>query len=237
MIRERDISIVTGGNKGIGKSIALKLAKENHDIIIFGRDEESLKSTSNEIKDTGVNCEYFKGDVADEKFVIDSVKKIITKYGKIDNLINNAGTSVFKKVIDASSDEFKKQINANLYGIFNFSRAVLPNMIEKKSGAIINIVSLAGKNSFIGGAMYSASKHAALGFTKSLMLEVRGFNIRVAAICPGSVDTEFFNGSSINPDRNKILKPEDIAETVLLILKLAVRALISEVDIRPTNPN
>ncbi len=237
MIREKEISIVTGGNKGIGKNIALKLAKEDHDIIIFGRDEESLKSTSNEIKDTGVKCEYFKGDVADEKFVIDSVNKIITKYGKINNLINNAGTSVFKKVIDASSEEFKKQINANLYGIFNFSRAVLPKMIEKKSGAIINIVSLAGKNSFIGGAMYSASKHAALGFTKSLMLEVRGFNIRVAAICPGSVDTEFFNNSSINPDRNKILKPEDIAETVLLILKLPVRALISEVDIRPTNPN
>ena len=237
MIREKEISIVTGGNKGIGKNIALKLAKEDHDIIIFGRDEESLKSTSNEIKDTGVKCEYFKGDVADEKFVIDSVNKIITKYGKINNLINNAGTSIFKKVIDASSEEFKKQINANLYGIFNFSRAVLPKMIEKKSGAIINIVSLAGKNSFIGGAMYSASKHAALGFTKSLMLEVRGFNIRVAAICPGSVDTEFFNNSSINPDRNKILKPEDIAETVLLILKLPVRALISEVDIRPTNPN
>ena len=237
MIREKEISIVTGGNKGIGKNIALKLAKEDHDIIIFGRDEESLKSTSNEIKDTGVKCEYFKGDVADEKFVIDSVNKIITKYGKINNLINNAGTSVFKKVIDASSEEFKKQINANLYGIFNFSRAVLPKMIEKKSGAIINIVSLAGKNSFIGGAMYSASKHAALGFTKSLMLEVRGFNIRVAAICPGSVDTEFFNNSSINPDRSKILKPEDIAETVLLILKLPVRALISEVDIRPTNPN
>ena len=237
MIREKEISIVTGGNKGIGKKIALKLAKEDHDIIIFGRDEESLKSTSNEIKDTGVKCEYFKGDVADEKFVIDSVNKIITKYGKINNLINNAGTSVFKKVIDASSEEFKKQINANLYGIFNFSRAVLPKMIEKKSGAIINIVSLAGKNSFIGGAMYSASKHAALGFTKSLMLEARGFNIRVAAICPGSVDTEFFNNSSINPDRSKILKPEDIAETVLLILKLPVRALISEVDIRPTNPN
>ena len=109
-------------------------------------------------------------------------------------------------------------------------------MIEKKSGAIINIVSLAGKNSFVGGAMYSASKHAALGFTKSLMLEVREFNIRVAAICPGSVDTEFFNGSSMNPNRDKILKPEDIAETVLLILKLPVRALISEVDIRPTNP-
>jgi len=236
MTKVNEISIVTGGNRGIGKSIALKLAKENHDVIVFGRDEESLKKTSNEIKDIGVKCEYYIGDVADEVFVNNSMKKIIEKYGKIDNLINNAGTSVFKKVVDASLDEFKKQVNANLYGIFNFSKAVLPKMIERKSGAIINIVSLAGKNSFVGGTMYSASKHAALGFTKSLMLEVREYNIRVAAICPGSVDTEFFNGSSMNPNRDKILKPDDIAETVISILKLPARALISEIDIRPTNP-
>ena len=236
MTKVNEISIVTGGNRGIGKSIALRLAKENHDVIVFGRNEESLKKTSNEIANTGGKCEYYIGDVADEVFVNESIRKIFEKYEKIDNLINNAGTSVFKKVGDATLDEFKKQVNANLYGIFNFSKAVLPKMIEKKSGAIINIVSLAGKNSFVGGAMYSASKHAALGFTKSLMLEVREFNIRVAAICPGSVDTEFFNGSSMNPNRDKILKPEDIAETVLLILKLPVRALISEVDIRPTNP-
>lgn len=236
MTKVNEISIVTGGNRGIGKSIALRLAKENHDVIVFGRNEESLKKTSNEIKDIGVKCEYYIGDVADEVFVNNSMKKIIEKYGKIDNLINNAGTSVFKKVVDASLDEFKKQVNANLYGIFNFSKAVLPKMIERKSGAIINIVSLAGKNSFVGGTMYSASKHAALGFTKSLMLEVREYNIRVAAICPGSVDTEFFNGSSMNPNRDKILKPDDIAETVISILKLPARALISEIDIRPTNP-
>jgi len=236
MTKEKEISIVTGGNRGIGKSIAIKLAKENHDVIIFGRDEKTLKNTSDELINLGARSEYFRGDAADEKFVKDSVNKIFEKYGKIDNLINNAGTSVFKKVIDASLDEFKEQINPNLYGIFNFSKAVLPIMTEKKSGAIINIISLAGKNSFVCGAMYSASKHAALGFTKSLMLEVREFNIRVAAICPGSVDTEFFNGSSMKPNRDKILKPEDIAETVTLILKLPVRALISEVDLRPTNP-
>ncbi len=236
MIKEKEISLVTGGNRGIGKSIALRLAEEKHDIIIIGRDEKSLKKTSAEIIETGGSCDYFKGDVADETFVRNSVDEIIKKYGKIDNLINNAGTNVFKKAIDASLDEFKIQIEANLYGIFNYSKAVLPNMIERKSGAIINIVSLAGKNSFVGGAMYSASKHAALGFTKSLMLEVREYDIRVSAVCPGSVDTEFFSGSAIKPNRNKILKPDDIAETVISILRLPVHALISEVDIRPTNP-
>ncbi len=233
---ERDLSIVTGGNRGIGKGIALRLAKENHDVIIFGRDKEALKETESEIKDLGVQCEYFTGDVADEHFVNDSVQKIIGKYGKVDHLINNAGTRVFKKVVDATLDDFKKQMNPNVFGVFNFTKAVLPGMISRKSGSIINIGSLAGKNSFVTGAMYSATKHALLGFTRSLMLEVREYNIRTAVICPGSVDTEFFSGTSMKPNKDKILKPDDIAETVIAILKLPVHALISEVDIRPTNP-
>ncbi len=233
---ERELSIVTGGNRGIGKGIALRLAKEGHDVIITGRDVEALKKTEKEIKDIGVSCEYYTGDVADENFADETVKTIIEKYGKVDHLINNAGTRVFKKVIDASLDDFKKQVDANLYGVFNFTKAALPGMIERKKGSVINIISLAGKNSFVTGSMYSASKHAALGFTKSLMLEVREYNIRVAAICPGSVDTEFFDGSGMKPNKDKILKPDDVADALLAIIKLPARALISEIDLRPTNP-
>lgn len=230
-----ELSIVTGASRGIGKGIALKFAKENHDLMLFGRDENALKKTLTEVRQFDVNAEYFIGDVADNIFVNNSINKILDKYGKVDHLINNAGIGIFKKIIDASLEEFQKQINANLYGIFNFTKSVLPGMIKNKRGSIINVLSLAGKNSFVGGSMYSASKHAALGFTRSLMLEVREYNIRVAAICPGSVDSEF-NSPGNKPDRNKILKPEDIADTILTILKLPVRALISEVDIRPTNP-
>lgn len=230
-----ELTIVTGASRGIGRGIALRLAKEKHDLMLFGRDESALDETLIEVKKHGVTAEYFSGDVVYYDFVKNSVDKILEKYGKVDHLINNAGIGIFKKVIDASLDEFKTQINANLYGIFNFTKAVLPGMIQNRNGSIINILSLAGKNSFIGGSMYSASKHAALGFTRSLMLEVREYNIRVAAICPGSVDTGF-NSPGNKPERNKIIKPEDIAETILTILKLPVRALISEVDIRPTNP-
>ncbi len=133
-------------------------------------------------------------------------------------------------------DDFKKQVDVNLYGVYNFSKAVLNGMIQNKSGAIINIASLAGKNSFPTGTMYSATKHAVLGFTRSLMLEVREYNIRVAAICPGSVNTEFFDNTHMTPNTAKILQSDDVAETVLAILKLPVHALISEVDIRPRNP-
>jgi 3-oxoacyl-[acyl-carrier protein] reductase len=108
-------------------------------------------------------------------------------------------------------------------------------MIQRKSGSIINIASLAGKNSFVGGTMYSATKHALLGFTRSLMLEVRQYDIRVAAVCPGSVYTEFGSGLQTNR-KDYILHIEDVAHAVSAIMKLPVTALMSEIDLRPTNP-
>ena len=232
----KDISIVTGASRGIGRGIAHRLAKEKHNVLIFGRDAASLRKVEKELRELGAETESFAGDVVNEKFVNESIEIILTKYGRIDHLINNAGIGIMKKVVDASMDDFRKQIDANLYGIFNFTRAVLPSMIKRKNGSIINILSLAAKNAFVGGAMYCASKHAALGFTKSLMLEVREYNIRVAAICPGSVDTEFSHGTIQSKNIDKILKPEDIAEAVISVMKLPGRALISEIDIRPTNP-
>ncbi len=232
----RELTLVTGGNKGIGRGIAIRFARENHDVMIVGRDINALKSAQQEIKNIGVECEYFVGDVSDEKFAHDAVKKIEEKFGKIDHLINNAGLGIFSKIADAKLEDFKKQVDANLYGVFNFTKAVIPGMSKRKNGSIINIASLAGKNSFVGGAMYSATKHAVLGFSRSLMLEVREYNIRVAAICPGSVDTGFFSDKESKPNVDKILKPEDIAETILTVIKMPVRAMVSEIDIRPTNP-
>ena len=236
MSNNKELTIVTGASRGIGKAIALKFAKENYDVMIFGRDVEALKKVQAEILEKSVQCEFFVGDAADENFVKESVSKIIEKYGKIDHLINNAGIGIFKKLIESNLEDFKKQINVNLYGIYNFTKAVADKMIDRKSGSIINIASLAGKNSFVGGTMYSASKHAVLGFTRSLMLELREFNIRVAAICPGSVSTEFFGGPGRHPNADKILKADDVAEAVMTILRLPVTALISEIDLRPTNP-
>ena len=232
----KELAIVTGASRGIGMGIALRFADEGKDVMLFGRDEEALKKVEEKVKSKNVNSEIFTGDVADENFVRESVKVILKKYEKIDHLINNAGTRVFKKIAEASLDDFKKQVDANLYGVFNFAHEVLPSMIERKSGSIINIASLAGKNSFATGAMYSATKHAVLGFTKSLMLEVREYNIRVASVCPGSVNTEFFNGTSMKPNKDKILQVEDVAEVISSIIKLPVRALASDIDIRPTNP-
>lgn len=233
---KKELTIVTGASRGIGKGIALRLAKEGHDLMLFGRNKTELEKVNQEVIAFNVKTEMFLGDAADTKFVNESVNKIIKTYGKVDHLINNAGMGILKKFVDSNLDEFKKQIDVNLYGVYNFTKAVIENMIANRKGSIINISSLAGKNAFVGGTMYGATKHALMGFTKSLMLEVREYDIRVAAICPGSVETDFNPNREIVAEKKKILLPEDVAETVVLILNMPIRGLVSEIDIRPTNP-
>lgn len=234
---KREVSVVTGASRGIGKAIAVKLAMEGHDVALFGRDKEKLESVQKEISKLGVDSLIFVGNVADEKFVNESISKVIEKFGKVDHLINNAGVGIFKKFVDSSLDDFKLQMDANVYGVYNFTRAVIESMIERKSGSVINIASMAGKSGFKFGTTYSATKHAVMGFTRSLMLEVREFDIRVAAVCPGSVVTDMIMNTPIQPkSQEKVLGAEDVAEMVSSIIKLPSRALVSEIEIRPNNP-
>ncbi|MFA3781547.1 SDR family oxidoreductase [Melioribacteraceae bacterium 4301-Me] len=234
---DAQVSLVTGASRGIGRAIAIKLAGEKHKLAIFGRDKEKIEQTVETIKKMGSEALPFIGDVADPMFVNEAVNQVLLSFGKVDNLINNAGIGIFKKFIDSSLEEFKKQIEVNVYGIYNFTKAVIDNMISNNSGTIINISSLAGKNGLAYGTMYSASKHAVMGFSKSLMHEVREFNIRVVTVCPGSVATEFISGTEIEPrNLEKVLSAEDIAEVVASIINLPMRATVSEIEIRPTNP-
>ncbi len=234
---DNQVSLVTGASRGIGKAIAKKLAGDGHSLALFGRDTDKLKEVKDELQKDSNKVEIFSGDVADEEFVFGSVKKVIEQFGGVDHLINNAGVAYFKRFVDSNLDEFKRQIDTNLYGIYNFTKAVINHFIERKSGSVINISSLAGKNGFIGGTMYSATKHAVMGFSKSLMLEVRDHNIRVCTICPGSVATDLLIGTNMEPSKvEKILSPVDVAETVSTFIKLPSRANMSEIDIRPTNP-
>jgi 3-oxoacyl-[acyl-carrier protein] reductase len=235
---EKEVVLVTGASRGIGKAIALKLARQNYEVVIFGRDTNKLKEVSDQLSEYSTGQLSFAGEVSDTLFVNDSVSKVIAKYGRVDHLINNAGYAVFEKFVDSSIEQFKKQIDANVYGIYNFCKAVVDTMIERKNGSIINISSIAGKNGFVRGSMYAATKHAVQGFTKSLMLELREYNIRVASVCPGSVATEMIIDSPMQPPNvSKILNPENIADVVESIIKLPLNACVSEVEIRPTNPS
>jgi 3-oxoacyl-[acyl-carrier protein] reductase len=175
--------------------------------------------------------------VSDEAAVRAFATVVRDRLGPVDVLVNNAGLAHFGPVAEMSVEDFDETMAVNVRGTFLMTRAFLPDMLERRDGHIINIASLAGRNPVPQAAAYSAAKHAVLGLSKSVFGEVRKQGVRVTAICPGSVVTPFFekSGATIeNPDAK--LRPEDIAETVLAVLRLPPRALLSELDIRPSNP-
>ena len=227
-------AIVTGSSKGIGKAIALSLAKSGVKVALSARHQEELELAEKEIRSSGGECIAVKADVGEEDDVTRLVERTANAFGTVDILVNNAGYGIFSKVADSSVADFDGMMRVNLRGVYLCSKAVIPIMTRQKRGAIINIASLAGKNSFVGGAIYSATKWGLIGFSRSLMLEVREFNIRVITVCPGSVNTSF---SDHRKDSEKIIQPHDVADAVLFALTMPARSNVSEIDIRPTiNP-
>ncbi len=225
------VAIVTGASKGIGRSIALALAERGVKIVLAARNSDALSSIEKEIGSKGWKAVTIPTDVTSEHSVKNLIFETLKQFGKIDILINNAGVGVFNKVVDTTYEDYERMMNVNLKGVFLCSRAVIPSMIKNNRGEIINIASLAGKNSFSGGAVYSATKWGLIGFARSLMLEVRENNIRVVTICPGSVNTHFADKERDEPF---IIQPEDVSDTVLFTLTMPNRVNVSEIDIRPT---
>jgi len=157
--------------------------------------------------------------------------------GQIEVLINNAGVLIARPFEELTLEDWDATMSTNVRSLYLVTRTVLPGMRQRKHGSIVNIASLAGRNGFAGGTAYTASKHAVLGFSRSLMLEVRKDNVRVIAICPGSVDTSLLKDQPmLKSEPSRILQPEEVADTILHTLSLPERAMVSELDIRPTNP-
>jgi 3-oxoacyl-[acyl-carrier protein] reductase len=164
------------------------------------------------------------------------VKAVVTELGPVDTLINNAGIAIIRPLTELSLEQWDATMATNLRSLFLVTRAVLPGMLERKSGIIVNVASLAGKNPLVGGTAYAASKHAVLGFSKSLMLEVRKDGVRVLAICPGSVNTAPIRNIRSPSREGEMLEPEDVAQAILDAVRMSARATVSEIDIRPANP-
>lgn len=226
---------ISGVSKGIGKAIAIELAKENCNISGIARSKPDLDNLKSILSEFEIKSDFFAVDVGDFFMLKEMLEDFLSKT-RIDILINNAGIGMFKNFIDYEYEEFDKVIKTNLYGVLNLTKLILPKMIENNNGDIIFISSLAGKNVNPGSTVYSASKFALTGFAHSLMLEVRQYNIRICLVHPGSVDTDLIGSFNSNINRDKILKPEDVAEGILTFLKLPRRAMLSEFEIRPTNP-
>ncbi|MEO8296150.1 MAG: SDR family oxidoreductase [Gemmatimonadota bacterium] len=232
-----ETAIVTGATEGIGRAIALALGGAGYRVGICARTKARVEDTLRELREKGIVAAAAAADVSREDQVQTAMEQLTADLGDVDVLVNNAGTAVLKTFDQLTMADWDLTYSTNLRGMVLMTRAVLPGMRQRKRGSIVNIASLAGKNGFVGGTAYTASKHAVMGLSKSLMLEVRADNVRVMAICPGSVDTALFrNQDAIARDLSRILRPEDVAETVLAALALPLRANISELDIRPTNP-
>jgi len=230
-------ALITGATEGIGRAIAFALGAAGYKVGVCARTESKLRDLLTELRAKGITTAGLPCDVGDEAAVDRLTRHVVAELGSIDTLINNAGIGILKPLQELTTAEWDATMATNLRSLFLVTRAVLPGMRQRKRGSIVNVSSLAGRNGLAGGTAYSASKHAVLGFSRSLMLEVRQDNVRVIAVCPGSVDTPLLHQQSmLKPDFAKILRPEDVAQTVLDLLRLPERALVSEVDIRPTNP-
>jgi len=232
------VAFVTGAARGIGKATAFALAKEGVNVGLLARTEATLKEVAAELEGFGVKVAYATADVAVKEQVDAAIETLTNQLGSADILINNAGTATFASVLDMDPVEWKRIIDTNLLGTYYVTRAVLPQLIEKNGGDIINISSTSGLSGAATSSAYSASKFAVIGFTESLAQEVRRNNIRVSALNPSTVATELSLELSLIKENNdsKFMQPDDIAEIIVNQLKLNPRIYVKTASFIATNP-
>lgn len=230
-------ALITGAGKGIGKAIAQALAAEGVTVGLLARTEKDVQQLADEIIKNGGKAAYATADVSDRFAVEKAVNSLRVALGKFDILINNAGTGTFGGFLELDPEVWEQQVKVNLFGVYYVTRVVLPEMIDAKSGDIINISSTAGKSGSAVTSAYSASKFGVFGLSESLMQEVRKYNIRVTTLAPSTIVTDLANSANlIKGDPERVMHPEDFAELVIAQLKLHPRLLLKEASIFSTNP-
>ncbi|WDF58782.1 3-ketoacyl-ACP reductase [Flavobacterium sp. KACC 22758] len=230
-------AFITGAGKGIGKAVAIALAIEGVNVILVSRTQADVDQLAAETNKLGVKSLALSADVSDINSINSAVEKALAEFKHIDILINSAGIASFGKFLELEPAEFEKIIQVNLMGTYYTTRAIIPNMIERQTGDIINISSTAGLNGNALTSAYSASKFAVLGLTDSLMQEMRKHNIRVTALTPSTVATDMAKDLKLtdgNPE--KVMQSEDMADLIIAQLKLNRRVFIKNSSIWSTNP-
>ncbi|MCM0668324.1 MULTISPECIES: 3-ketoacyl-ACP reductase [Flavobacterium] len=230
-------AFITGAGKGIGKAVAIALAKEGVNLILVSRTKSDIDQLAEETAKLGVKTLALSADVSDISSINSAVEKAIAEFKSIDILINSAGIASFGKFLELEPEAWERIIQVNLMGTYYTTRAIIPNMIERQTGDIINISSTAGLNGNALTSAYSASKFAVLGLTDSLMQEMRKHNIRVTALTPSTVATDMakdLNLTDGNPE--KVMQSEDMADLIIAQLKLNRRVFIKNSSIWSTNP-
>ena len=229
---EGKVAVVTGASRGIGLAVARKLGSLGAKLSLCARSADKLQNVAHELKSGGVEVIMVAADVSSGDDILSLVEETKQAFGTIDILVNNAGIGYFGPFYEANESNWDSVLDTNLKSVFLLSKAVAKGMIERRGGHIINIASLAGKNAFAGGAIYCASKWGLLGMTECMAEDLRAHGIRVSAICPGTVATDF--SPHAGKDAGKMLQPEDIAHVVESIVTQAPQSFISEVLLRPT---
>ncbi|MDR7129238.1 3-oxoacyl-[acyl-carrier protein] reductase [Algoriphagus sp. 4150] len=233
------IALITGAGKGLGKAIALALATEGVHLALLSRTESDLLAVKETVADidSSLNVAIAVADQSDFSSIKAAIASLISEVGVPDILVNNAGIGKFGKFLDLEVNEWENIIKVNLLGVYYVIHEVLPGMLARKSGDIVNVSSTAGQKGNAMTSAYSASKFGLNGLTESLMQEVRKSDIRVFSMSPSTIATDLAIGNNLtdgNPD--KVLQPEDFAELLVAHLKLPNRALVKEVGLWSTNP-
>ncbi|MEY8745984.1 3-ketoacyl-ACP reductase [Bacillales bacterium AN1005] len=231
------VALITGAGRGIGRTIAISLAQEGVHVGLVRRSLENLQNVAEELKSYNVNVAVASADVSDMDAITTAVDSIRSELGAVDILVNNAGIGKFGGFMELTPEEWTNIIDVNVKGVYYTTRAVLPEMMERNTGDIINVASTAGLRGAPLTSAYTASKAAVIGLSESLMLEVRKKNIRVTTLTPSTVATDLAIESKLtdgNPE--KVMQPEDLGELIVAQLKLNQRILLKEAVLWSTNP-
>ena len=229
------VALITGASSGIGRASAMALAGEGASLVLTARRKERLDELVSQVKEVGGKATFVVGDAREEAVAQQAVAAVKDTFGSLDILINNVGVGNYKNLIDTSAEEYDEMMDSNMRSTFLFTRYVVPLMIEQGSGTILLISSMAGVYGFPGEAVYCATKFAQVGFAQALDKELRPHGIKVGAICPGGVKTEFALGKGRTEQsvaESGMLEPEDVAGAVLLACTQSPGSRIIEVQMR-----
>lgn len=223
----RPIALITGASRGIGHAIAVRLA-DTHDVILVARDAAKLEETAEACRGAGAQADTIAVDVSNFLEVATALTGL-----PVDVLVNNAGVATMRPFLEMTADEWHRMVDVNVNALYHVTRAVLPGMVQRGHGHVCTIGSIAGRNTFAGGTAYTGTKHFVMGFSESLMLEVRDAGVGVSVVMPGSVDTDLFP-----PGTNKswMLEASNVADAVAFVVTTPPHMLVHRIEVRPLSP-
>ena len=227
------VAIVTGAGRGIGRAIAERFAAEGAGVVLAARTVSDLEHVARELGRADARALTVPTDVTDDAAVQRLVERAVEAFGRIDILVTAAGVASFGAVAEATTRDWDAMLAVNLRAVMTCCRAVLPPMLARRCGTIINVASIAANRPIPGAAAYTATKAGVVGWSRVLAEELRAGGVRVGVLVPGAVDTPLWDTIPGGPDRTRMLRPEDVARAAVLMASLPPRATLEEVTLLP----